>query len=616
MVDLFIVLAFVAWTLWSGFSARRTASLDPEHYFLAGRSLPGWQAAVSMAATQFAADTPLLVTGLIAGGGIYLNWRLWIYGIAFLLMGYLFAGSWRRAGVLTDAELTAVRYSGRGVSLLRGLKALYYGTVFNCAVLAMVLFAAARIAEVFLPWHLWLSSPVFALLSRWTEFFGFDFGRSLTGLDPAIYNTDTTISILLLAGFTLFYSATGGLRGVVRTDIAQFALAMLGTALFALFILLKEDVFFDFPQRIGELYSSGRAAKILSFSPPDDSLFWPFMILIGVQWFFQINSDGTGYLAQRMMACRSERDARFAAILFAWLQIVFRSLLWILIGVGLLLVYPFDADSLSSPSFAALREMTYVRGIQDLAPVGIRGMMLVGMLGALASTIDTHLNWGAGYWSNDLYGHLLCERGLKRKPSPHETVWVARLSNVLILLISLFVMTRLDSIQSAWSVTLLFGAGMGAVLVLRWLWERINLHSEAAAIAVSLVVAPVLLFSDTPLPEFLQVVIVGSAAGVAAIAITFFTPATDPDVIGPFFTATRPPGFWGNTARAVGLDPSAPRSELFVALRGASLAIASLFLTLIGSGSLLVQNPNHPLWFAALELALGLALIPFWKRDL
>jgi SSS family solute:Na+ symporter len=161
MLDLLIVLAFIAYAVTSGFRARGKASESLEEYFLAGKTLKGWQAGTSMAATQFAADTPLLVTGLIATAGIYAVWRLWIYGIAFLLLAFVFSAHWRRAGVLTDAELTEIRYSGRGVLPLRVLKALYYGTVINCVVLAMVLVAAIRIAEVFLPWHLWLPAGVY-----------------------------------------------------------------------------------------------------------------------------------------------------------------------------------------------------------------------------------------------------------------------------------------------------------------------------------------------------------------------------------------------------------------------------------------------------------------------
>ena len=163
-LDVCIVLAFIGYAVAAGFRNRKRASRNLQEYFLAGRTLSGWRAGLSMAATQFAADTPLLVTGIIAVAGIFGLWQLWIYALAFLMMGFVLAGSWRRAGVITDAELTELRYGERPATMLRGLKAVYFGIVFNCTVLAWVFFAAARIAEPFLLWNQWLPRGVFGPL--------------------------------------------------------------------------------------------------------------------------------------------------------------------------------------------------------------------------------------------------------------------------------------------------------------------------------------------------------------------------------------------------------------------------------------------------------------------
>ena len=210
MIDLIIVAAFVAHAIYSGLSARRAASANLQEYFLAGRTIKGWRAGVSMAATQFAADTPLLVMGLIATGGIFLIWQLWVYGIAFLMMGFVFGARWRRAGVLTDAELTELRYSAKGALALRTIKAVYYGTLINCVVLAFVLVAAIRIAEVFLPWHEWLNPQLYQGLLQVTNATGLNIGGAATGLDATIASTNNAISIIVLMSFTLFYSAPVG----------------------------------------------------------------------------------------------------------------------------------------------------------------------------------------------------------------------------------------------------------------------------------------------------------------------------------------------------------------------------------------------------------------------
>jgi solute:Na+ symporter, SSS family len=622
VIDLAIVIAFAVYAIGSGLRARHKASENLQEYFLAGKTLKGWRAGFSMAATQFAADTPLLVTGLVATAGIFALWRLWIYALAFLLMAFVFSVCWRRGGVLTDAELTEVRYSGRGVLGLRVLKALYFGTVINCVVLAMVLVAAIRIAEVFLPWDDWLPGGIYSAILGFVNAIGLQLGESVTGIPEDVNTTNNLITILLILGFTAAYSTTGGLRAVVSTDVVQFFLAMIGTGIFAWAAVQAAGGFGGLSDRVVELYGEEEAGRMLSFGPetaPD--LLLPFLTIIGLQWFFQMNSDGTGYLAQRSMACRSDKEARIAGVIFTWAQIFFRSLFWLAIAVALLVVYPFTAEEateMGGEAFAASREILFVTGIDDLLPPGLRGLMLVGLLAALASTVDTHLNWGAGYWSNDIYDRLWCQHIRRREPKGNELVIVARLSNVLILVIALVVMANLGAIQTAWFISLLFGAGMGAVLVLRWLWERINLYSELAAMAVSLITAPILLmtFGVDPESEWLRLGIMALVTTAAAIGITFVTPRTNPEVLLAFYERIQPFGWWRETAPMAGDRPEAPLHEL--GRRGVAIVstAASLFLLLIGFGRLMVSPPDaNPLW-TWVAILVGLALIPVWFRYL
>ncbi len=528
------------------------------------------------------------------------------------MMGFIFAAGWRRAGVLTDAELTEVRYSGKAVLALRVLKAIYYGTVINCVVMAMVLVAAMRIAEVFLPWHQWLPAGLYNTVLKLVTFINLYLGESATGLDPTVATTNNLISIVAILAFTALYSTTGGLRSVVATDVMQFSLAMIGTIAYAVIVMDHVGGLNALTDRIYEIYGAVAANRILSYAPTAGEAILPFLVIIGLQWFFQMNSDGTGYLAQRSMGCRTDRDARRAAVIFAWMQIFLRSLIWLVIGVGLLVVYPFTPTEMGSEQFAAGREILFVTGINDLLPQGIRGLMLVGLLAALASTIDTHLNWGASYWSNDVYQRLICHRWLNRKPNNVELVLAARLSNILILVIALSIMANLGSIQTAWFISLLFGAGMGAVLVLRWLWERINLYSELAAMAVSLAVAPVLLIATDQ--EWIRLGSMSLLSTAAAILITFVTPDTAPKIRAAFYRKVQPPGFWRKTAAEVGDDASLPVRRLGRALRTTALTSLSLFLCLVGIGKLLIRNPTDSAFTPIALLIVGLALTPLWWR--
>jgi solute:Na+ symporter, SSS family len=615
VIDLIIVLAFVAYAIGVGFRARKQASQGLDEYFLAGRTLRGWRAGVSMAATQFAADTPLLVVGLIATGGLFLVWQLWVYGIAFLLLGFLFAGKWRRARVLTDAELMELRYSGRGRLALRVLKALYYGTVINCVVMAFVLVAAVRVAEVFLPWHEWLPAGLHGVFEGIVVAWGLDLSGGVSAQPVATASANNLISILLLLAFTALYATTGGLRGVIATDVMQFALAMIATFVYAVIVVREVGGFGGLGESLIEIYGLARAEQFVSFSPAAGDLVIPLLVIFSLQWFFQMNSDGTGYLAQRSMACATDSEARLAAVLFSWLQVVLRSLMWLVIGVSLLVLFPIVAGMEGEPGFTAEREMTFIVGLDEYLPVGIKGLMLAGLLAALASTLDTHLNWGASYWSNDIYKRAICGAWLKREPGSRELVVVARSANILIMVIALAIMTQLESIQEGWKLSLLFGAGIGSVLVLRWVWERINLYSELAAIVVSFGVG-LLLLSLWPEPEneWLRLATMAFVSTVATIGITFLTPATSPEVLDEFYRRVRPAGFWASTAARVGDDPALARRRLGDALLTTGAAAASLFLALYGCGRLLLNLPHMPLWPALLALAISVALVPFWWR--
>jgi Na+/proline symporter len=366
-------------------------------------------------------------------------------------------------------------------------------------------------------------------------------------------------------------------------------------------------------------------SQILAFTPSQakDASF-VVLAVFGLQWLVQMNADGTGYLAQRSMACRSDRDAKQAAVVFVIAQILLRSLLWLPIGLGLLVVFPPDLSppdlSLSLPLLTADREVTFVRGMAELLPAGVLGLMLTAMLAALASTIDTHLNWGASYWTNDLYKRFYCESFRKRTPSGASLVWVARFSNLGILVLAIGVMTQLSSIQVAWQLSLLLGAGMGVLLVLRWVWWRVNAWGELAAISASLVLAPILLFWLPAEQEALRLLIMATGSTVAGVLASLLTRAESPERLLAFYERARPPGFWGPVSRQLAQAPDrGDVARLARGLAATGLAALSVFSLLTGLGSWIAGSPP-PLWvtsrgwWIALLIALGLALAPLWWR--
>ncbi len=620
-IDILINVAFIVYCLYAGLRSRTQASKNLEEYFLAGRTLPGWMSGLSMAATQFAADTPLLVVGLIATAGIFSLWQLWIYALAFLLLGFLLAPQWRRSRVITDAEFTELRYGNRPAAALRLVKAFYFGTIFNCIGLAWVLFAAAKIAEPFLLWDVWLPASVFQPivdLAHWIHV-------PITNLPPShphvwAKTASNLISMVVIVAVTTTYSMLGGLRSVVWTDVGQFSLMMLATFIFSLTVVSHAGGLERIHAAITEAFSSNPATnlkteEILSFTPwhAKDASF-AVIAVFALQWILQIGSDGSGYLAQRAMSCRTDTDSKIAGLVFTVTQVLFRSLLWIPLGLGLLVIYPFD-PTLPQELQASARESTYVQGIAQLLPPGAKGIMIAAMLAALASTLDTHLNWGASYWTNDIYKRFICQVWLKREPNERSLVWIARASNVMILALASVVMTRFRSIQEAWQISLLLGAGIGPVLLLRWIWWRINAWSEITAIVVSAVSAPLLLsFVDN---QPLRLLLAGSFSLIGSLVAAYIHGPESWDVLERFYERVQPAGFWGPIA---GTRRSSDIKKLVRALGATFISSFSLFCLLVGFGSWLARSPVPP-WFplpdgawAPLNILVGIAIIPIWIR--
>lgn len=605
MIDAVLVLAFVAYALFVALRSRRQASTGLEGYFLAGRRLSAWESGLSMTATQYAADTPLLAAGLVATGGVFALWRLWIYGLAFLALGFLLGACWWRARVITDAELCELRYGGRPAIWLRGAKAFYYGVLFNCAVLAMVLAATVRVAEPFLLWDLWLPAAIFEPLVAFVQSVGAPLAADPQGPDVWVRSASNLVSVVLIYGFTVLYSSTGGLRGVARTDLGQLAVLSVATLGYGWLAFEAVGGSGGLGSALASAVGAARAQELLALDPWGAAeVSGAFLGVLGLQWLVQMNSDGTGYLAQRCMACRSPDEARAAPVIFAFAQILGRSLLWLPILVALLVIFPLG----EAPS-AASRELTFVQGIETLLPPGVRGLMLVGMLAALASTLDSHLNWGASYLANDLYNRGLCQGVLRREASGRELVWVARLAGPVVMIVSLVLMAGLGSIQAAWHVTLLLGAGLGIPLWLRWVWRRANAWGELAAIVVSGAAAPFLLATlDGEASRLLAMAAIGTAAAVGASLVT--APEAS-DHLERFYARVQPPGFWG-TEEA--------RRRLRVGLQATGAAAVTLYATLVACATWLIAAPvpfgwPRPLWIAAL-LLLAAAAIPAWLRPL
>ncbi|OGQ81152.1 MAG: hypothetical protein A2289_15000 [Deltaproteobacteria bacterium RIFOXYA12_FULL_58_15] len=543
LLDWTVIAAYGVFVLATGVFFAKKASKDVDSFFVGDRKLPWWIAGTSIVATTFAADTPLAVTGIIASDGISGNWIWWAWAIAHLIATFLFAAMWRRSGVITDAEITELRYSGPAAAKLRVIKALYFGIFINCLTMAWVIAAMVKISQAFFDVPAWQV-------------------------------------IIACVAVAVAYTILGGFQSVVITDLLQFALGMLGAIVLAVIVVMHFGGMGTTAGDAGASSDTGLLGAVaqsarntghaledtLNFIPAVDHPTMPlvaFLVLLGFGWWRY--AEGNGYVVQRLAACKNEAHAEASSLWFAIAHNALRPWPWIVVGLAALVVYPrvsgeipkelIAGDTTIKPAsidvatggtltikggkpgdvlsvaeqsvpfisdgqawtatfgpfkesgtphaiitsqegvrrdLGALtvtlldREMAYPLMMGQFLPVGLLGLVIASLLAAFMSTIDTHTNWGASYLIQDVY-----RRFVAPDASEARCVLLSRWCVVGIAVVAGLTALIIANIAEVWRFLITLGAGLGSVTAARWYWSRVTPHAELAALAVTTVVAVV-----------------------------------------------------------------------------------------------------------------------------
>jgi Na+/proline symporter len=573
LLDWLVMAAYGALTLGIGLRFAGRAGKGTHEFFLSGRSLPWWLLGTSMVATTFSTDTPNLVTDLVRTGGVSSNWVWWAFLITGMCTVFFYARLWRRSGVFTDMGFYELRYSGRPAAFLRGFRALYLGVFFNVMIMATVTLAAIKIGGV------------------------------LLGLDK--YAT-----VLVAGGITVLYSAGAGLWGVVVTDLILFVVAMIGSISAAVYALNQPEV-----GGLTGLVSNPAVTDKLSLLP--DFTDWRvavpiFVIPLAVQWWSTwypgAEPGGGGYVAQRMLAARDEKDSMRAVLWFNVAHYALRPWPWILVALASLAVYPTLGDLATAfphvdPSI--LKDDLAYPAMLIFLPSGLLGLVVASLAAAYMSTISTHLNWGASYIVEDFYRRFLVSGREER-----HYVAVARAATVGLIVLAMTVSLWLHNALQAFQILLQIGAGTGLIFLLRWFWWRVNAWSEISGMVVSFAVAVWFQFFHVragfaPIHPSAQLLIGVAITTVAWLSVTMLTPPADRATLQEFYDRIRPMGRnWSkvvDTESAAGGGSEAPDNDVGAAMLGWVLGSLTVYATLFGTGYLLYGR------IPAAVIALGVA---------
>ena len=554
-IDWILLAAYLLFTLVLGlWLARRNRSEDD--YFVAGRSLNGWLAGASMAATTFSIDTPLYVAGLVGSRGLVGNWEWWSFGLAHVAMAVVFAPLWRRSGVLTDAAFTELRYGGPAAAWLRGIKAFLLALPVNCIGIGYAFLAMRKVVEAL---GIVRGEPAFAGLS------------------------DTVWLLVVVAALVLVYTVAGGLWAVVVTDGLQLLLA-LGGALAVAVVALQAVGGMD--QLLEKLAAMDRP-ELLSLFPWEWGSEGPswiegsgisismFSAYLALQWWSFRRSDGGGEFIQRMLATKDERQAQVAGWVFLVVNYLVRSWLWVVVALAALVLLPDQGDwELSYPALA----------VQLLPPVAL-GLVVVSLVAAFMSTVSTSVNWGASYLTHDLY-----QRFIRPNAGSGELLLVGQLTTVLLLGLGVVTALISDSIGTVFRLVIAIGSGPGVVLVLRWFWWRVNAAAELAAMLCGFIVG--LLTSVLPLVRIedygLRLAVITGVSAVVWLSAMLLSPPESEAVLETFIRQVQPPGpGWARLRQRFQVEPQERLSTLLARF---VCSCGMLFGGLIGIGGFLLHQ--------------------------
>jgi Na+/proline symporter len=612
-LDWLVIAAYFAVNLAIGFFYMKRASAGIGEFFLSGRNVSWWLAGTSMVATTFAADTPLVVTGLIYSQGIAGNWLWWSFLLSGMLTVFFFAPLWRRARVLTDMEFAELRYAGPPATFLRGFRAVYLAFPVNTIIMGWVNLAMAKILALTL------------------------------GL---VTTRQQLTAVFCCLALTLAYNAISGLWAVLWTDLVQFILKMSMVILLAYFAVhavggmhaLVEHVHsFDASYTI----NSGEARDTLAFIPSTASPFFlSFLVLLSLNWWASwypgAEPGGGGYIAQRIFSAKNEKHSLGATLWFNIAHYALRPWPWIITALVALVLLPHPTAAQGG------MEGAYVWVMVHYLPPSLRGLMLAGFAAAYMSTIGTHLNLGASYMINDLY-----KRFLAPDKSARHYVAASRMATILVAVMSAcatgYMLTHGASIATAWKFLLALGAGAGLVFILRWYWWRINAWSEIAAMTAAATISLTLesrlglpavralhrldpalalapLNQDDP-HAFAWLMLTTTALTTAIwLAVTLLTRPESEPTLQAFYDRVRPAALGWRRFALAAIDPSDPDSlkaqrdptlayNFFHWVLGFTLVYAMLF----GVGDLLFGRTATGASLMALSAAC-LALL-FWSLN-
>ena len=568
---------------------RKRSGQNTSEFFASGRMVPWWLAGLSMVATTFSSDTPNLVTDIVRRNGVAGNWVWWAFTLTGVATVFFYARMWRRSEVLTDLEFYELRYSGKAAGVVRGFRSVYLGFLFNCVIMATVNLAACKIAAIMFGLNRWQTLAVVGVLN-------------------------------------VVFAAVTGLWGVLVIDMIQFFTMMTAVLAAAYFAVREVGGLNVMVTKVSAMTGPGGInflSMLPNFKSNWDLAIAIFIMPLAVQWWAVwypgAEPGGGSYIAQRMLASKSEKDSLGAVLFFNIAHYVLRPWPWILVALSSLIIFPQLTDIQKAfpnldPTLLG-HDIAYPAMLKFL-PVGFLGLMVGGLIAANSSTNLTHLNWGASYLVHDFY-----RRFIKTDATEKHYVMVGRLATIGLFVSAAALVFVLDTAKDSFDIILQVGAGTGLLYLVRWFWWRVNAWCEINAMISSFVFSILILILrkvGVAIPTHYALILTVAVTTISWVLTAFLGPQTERSTLVHFYKKVRPfgPG-WKSVRKEAGISEAGARSagENFpLALVGWVSGSLTIWSALFTVGNFLYGRTAQALVLLGIFLGSGYVLIRVVNR--
>jgi SSS family solute:Na+ symporter len=589
VLDWIIIFASLFICFVPALAYRKRSGKSTSEFFASGRAVPWWLAGLSMVATTFSSDTPNLVTDIVRRNGVAGNWVWWAFTLTGVATVFFYARMWRRSEVMTDLEFYELRYSGKAAGFVRGFRSVYLGFLFNCIIMATVNLAACKIAAIMFGLNRWETLAVVGLLN-------------------------------------VVFAAVTGLWGVLIIDMIQFFTMMTAVIAAAYFAVRAVGGLHVMVAKVSAMTGPGGLnflSMLPNFRSNWDLAIAIFIMPLAVQWWAVwypgAEPGGGSYIAQRMLASKSEKDSLGAVLFFNVAHYVLRPWPWILVALSSLIIFPQLGDIQKAfpnldPSLLG-HDIAYPAMLKFL-PVGFLGLMVGGLIAANSSTNLTHLNWGASYLVHDFY-----RRFIKTDASEKHYVMVGRLATFGLFLSAGALVFVLDTAKDSFDIILQVGAGTGLLYLVRWFWWRVNAWCEVNAMISSFVFSILILILrkvGVVIPTHYALILTVVVTTVSWMLTAFLGPQTDRSTLVHFYNKVRPfgPG-WKAVRKEAGISEAgakAPGENFPLALVGWVSGSLTIWSALFTVGNFLYGRTTYAFILLGVFLLSGYVLIRVINR--